>query len=191
MATERDQHWSKLTKETKSELKLDTSIPESTLARGLSSQNWAGVATVTSWLGWADCQGCPESLRLAHPEGRRPSPWPSSWLGSLPHLDYTTILSAWAQGSCPRGLCFKPGESPASTAPWTASRLLCQPEPPQLTDKHRSSLLPAPAAEAWPCLLLTGSAQPDSLQVFVKRRGVACRAGAKSLTLCWASVGLH
>lgn len=98
-----------------------------------------------------------------------------------PHLDYTTILSAWAQGSCPRGLCFKPGESPASTAPWTASRLLCQPEPPQLTDKHRSSLLPAPAAEAGPCLLLTGSAQPDSLQVFVKRRGVAVQSWRQEL----------
>lgn len=91
-----------------------------------------------------------------------------------PHLDYTAILPAWAQGSCPQGLCFKPGEPPVSTAPWTASRLLCQPEPLQLTDKHRSPLLPAPAAEAWPCLLLllAGSAQPDFLQVFVKRRGV-------------------
>lgn len=116
--------------------------------------------------------------------GKAASLRPSSCLSSLPHSDYTTTTTAldWARGSCPPGLCFKPGEPPASTAPWTASRLLCQPELPQLTDKHRSPLLPAPAAEALPCLLLlTGSGQADFLQVFVKRRGVALQSWRQEL----------
>lgn len=55
-------------------------------------------------------------------------------------------------------------------APWPASRLLCQPQP-LLTDKHRSPPLPAPAAAE---AASAGSAQPDFLQVFVRRRGFVC-----------------
>lgn len=44
LGTERDQHGSKFTKGTKSELELETSILESTLAWGPDSQNWTGVA---------------------------------------------------------------------------------------------------------------------------------------------------
>lgn len=88
MATERDQHWSKLTKETKSELKLDTSIPESTLARGLGSQSWTGVAAITSWLGWADCQGVQRvyDWPIQREGGLPPGPPP----GSAPYLTWTT-----------------------------------------------------------------------------------------------------
>lgn len=44
LGAERDQHPSKFTKGTKSELELETSILKSTLAWGPDSQNWTGVA---------------------------------------------------------------------------------------------------------------------------------------------------
>lgn len=57
-------------------------------------------------------------------------------------------------------------------APWPASRPLCQHELLLLTDKHRSPPLPAPQWLSG--LAEAGSAQPDFLQVFVRRRGFVC-----------------